>query len=428
MRPYLIPGTVVPGPGTMISLCPPHPAPSTSVHLTPRHAKELRHTSTALKNMPKHNQSSKKRQRGPTPPPGPPPNRQPSSFLSRRNKLSGPPQKRKKLSVGFVEKTTKKSGHVKLQRTISTSTTSFYRFNQFFTVEGAIFIKTLDGADFRNQLRSGTFKFTRMIDVSKELQKEVDRPIFLYNPEDCEIAGPYCMPPPYNKNTVVTKLDGHIPHQELYHICRYLPPQQPDSFFQNYDSRPRIVSCSSSHVDALEGTIFGRHSSACLNKDTATQQQLQIVHVIKRLLSTTSSSSLGTLHMYKDNSDGVYEDPLYVEYFRYFQVQSKTLSSSLFNLFGEVCDRERVPWNLGEISKAFNQWVFAVGTPPNLDDPVIPCYEPIEPPFYLRSLVETMIKTVSSFVVLLRDAVSVVLPVCFVSFLVLSFLFFFLVC
>jgi len=99
--------------------------------------------------------------------------------------------------------------------------------------------------------------------------------------------------------------------------------------------------------------------------------------------------------MFKDNSAHVYEDPVYVEYFRFYQVQNRGINSSLFNQLGAVCLSFQIPHNFAEIAKAFNQWVFAVETPTNLDDPVIPCYAPVTPPRYLQKSICSMIQSIT---------------------------------
>ena len=285
---------------------------------------------------------------------------------------------------------------------------------------GAIMIRAEKTKDFYKQLHRGQFKFNRLKDIPKFIKGHENWPIYIFNPDTNEIAGPYSITPASYIRATQPNDNGDFEDLPQYgieinmkngslltHIDRYVPSHLNRKQKQGYDSRPTICKLKegSHQVQCLQKYIFYDNKSTILThaglhqpgyntsnpKVQCPYPDYNIIHQIKNALQKGDSRS-----MFKDNSLNMFEDPLYVEYFRYIQVQNRDMKTSLFNQLINACTSLGIPNNIAEIAKAFNQWVFAVETPTNHDDPVIPCFRPIEPPNYLQELILSMIKSVGA--------------------------------
>ena len=360
-----------------------------------------------------------------------------NAYLKTRNKKTGPQKKRRRLKATFQDPNASNSSKAKGggSRTEKPNPK---------VPKGAILIRASKGSvDFWQQIRMGVFKFNRMKNIVKFLKDfgEFNQfPIYIYNSTSFEIAGPYTSNPPsnydqrhdsrYNKETVV--LDHDDGCVRLLHIDRYIPgdlgatSSKQMAKVQDYDSRPRIIQLDKDGkhkqlVTCLEDYIFvskidkstrrpQKRSSTIVNHDGTIHEKfvvdglptspINVIQSIKTVLETRSKKEC-RMSLYRESCKPVYEAPLYVEYYRYQMVQGRDNKSgqplewTLFNKLEKYFNEQNIPNNRAEISKLFNQWVFAYETPKNHDDPVIPCYEPLEPD-YLVDLLWVMIKTVKN--------------------------------
>lgn len=323
-----------------------------------------------------------------------------SSFNSRKGILVGPPRKRRRFRVRYDLSVSKNDKPKQLTKTVSMFTVG----NKMKQMEGAIIICAKDANDFKEQIVKGVFKYTRMKTIKKEV--EGNCPIYIYSPMDKEIAGPYSMEIPRENewnNKLVIDLENRciVMHDIIRHISLDMDRERR----QSYDSRPRIATLDKhgTLVEFLEKNILmGRSnivdkngqvksSSSSSSSKLSHLSDYNCLHEIKRKLN--KGGILGTEPMYRDNSNYVFEDPLYVEYFRFHHVQNRNIES-LFIQLKSVCAKYEIPHNIAEIAKAFNQWVFAVETPKNYDDPIIPCFPPVTPKGYINESICSMIKTV----------------------------------
>ena len=178
----------------------------------------------------------------------PPKLKRKSSFNSRKGATVGPPQKRHRLKVQYDTSLPDKK---RKYRGADKKRVNYYG-NTNTCDSSAILIRAHDTRDFEKQIVSGIFKFTRMKTIKAEVAANC--PIYIYNPEKKDIAGPYAMEIPTTQNEwsrclQIVMSENHV---LMRNIIRYIPNHLDRGDQQTYDSRPRIVCLKKKHSELMK--------------------------------------------------------------------------------------------------------------------------------------------------------------------------------